>query len=257
MLTYLVAFFILGLLLGSFANVCIYRMPLEQSIVSPRSHCPGCKHQINWYDNVPLLSFIALKGKCRYCGAGIPLQYPMVELLTGIVFASIAWRYPLQPILPVYLFVALLLIIISGIDFFYQIIPDLLCFMIAIAGVGSSFFNLSLGNDWKLRLLHSVGGGIFGALSLLIAGYAGKKIFKQEAMGEGDVKLLGGLGALLGIPATVSTLFAASLAGSMAGMALIFTKKMRRRDYLPFGPFIALGAYFNILFPEILMNFFR
>jgi len=257
MLIYIAAFFILGLLLGSFANVCIYRMPLGQSIVSPRSHCPGCNNPIRWHDNVPLLSFILLKGKCRSCGAGIPLQYPLVELITGIVFASIAWRYPFKPLLAVYLFVALLLIIISGIDFLYMVIPDALCILIAIAGVASSFFNLSLGNDWKLRLLHSVGGAAFGAFSLLIAGYAGKKIFKQEAMGEGDVKLLCGLGALLGIPATISTLFIASLAGSLAGITLIVTKKMHRRDYLPFGPFIALGAYFNIIFPKILMNFIR
>lgn len=252
MFLYLFYFFVIGLCAGSFANVCIHRIPRDESIVKPRSHCPSCNRFIRWYDNIPIASFISLGAKCRYCGTKISWQYPLIELITGLAFVSVAWQYAYLPYAAVYILFVFCLIVISGIDYFHQIIPDIFPLIIFILGVSFSFFNPQLGIEWKIRLFNSLLGAISGSGLLLALGYIGKKIFKQDAMGEGDIKLLCGIGALLGMQKTFSTLLIASFIGSVIGVTLIAAKRIQRKSYIPFGPFIAAGAYINLFLP----NFF-
>ena len=246
MILYLLFFFCLGLALGSFGNVCIYRIPRDESVCTPRSHCPSCNQPIRWYDNIPLLSFILLGRKCRGCGYPISWQYPLFELLSGLSFLLVAWRYAFQPVLPLYLFFTFVLIVVSGIDFFHQVIPDIFSLLLVLTGLGFSFFNAYLGDSWKLRFLHSFLGLIAGGGILLLVSSLGEKLLKKEVMGGGDVKLLAGIGAVMGIWQILPVLFLASLIGSIFGITLIVSRKMTRQDYLPFGPFLALAAYLSL-----------
>jgi leader peptidase (prepilin peptidase)/N-methyltransferase len=247
---YIIFIFAIGLAAGSFANVCIYRMPRDESVSVPRSHCPACNRTIAWYDNIPVLSFILLGGKCRHCGARISYQYPLIELLTGILFVLVALRFPVGPLVAAYLCMTFILVVVTVIDYYHQIIPDEFSYALIVLGILSSVFNASLGGNWLSRLLLSLAGIVVGGGILLFFGYLGKLVFHQEAMGGGDVKQLAGIGALLGWQKALSTLVLASILGSAVGLSLIFTKRMQRRDYLPFGPFLAAAAYASLFLPE-------
>lgn len=244
----------LGLLLGSFANVCIHRIPREESIVYPPSHCPACNTGIKWYQNIPLISYALLRGKCSNCKASISIQYPLIELVTGLAFLLIGMKYGLQPVLFSFLPFTLVLIIISGIDYFHRIIPDILSYALFFIGLTTSILNPLLGPDWKTRIFSSATGAGLGVLLILFIMIIGGKIFKKEAMGAGDLKLLAGIGAFVGPQKTVATLVLAAILGSIIGLALIFNKKIDRKDYLPFGPFLALGAYLNLMLPFSFFN---
>ncbi|MHB9156000.1 MAG: prepilin peptidase [Endomicrobiales bacterium] len=254
---YLSFFFITGLIFGSFANVCIYRIPRDESVSRPRSRCPACGNLISWHDNIPVISYLLLKGKCRHCAATISLRYPLVELATGLSFLLVAWQYAFAPALPVYLYFTFAMVVISGIDFSHMVIPDVFTFSLIAAGLATSFFNLPLGADAKARFLNSLTGGVLGGGGLLLVGYLGGKVFHKEAMGGGDVKLLAAAGTILGWERTLTTLFAASLLGSIAGILLISTRRLRRDDYIPFGPFLAAAAYLNLFLPGTLSWMFR
>lgn len=247
MIFYLFYYFILGLIAGSFANVCIHRIPKDLSIVLPGSFCPNCKNSIKWFDNLPLLSFLILRGKCRYCGDKISFQYPLVEILTGILFLIIGWHFSYSiAIVSVYLIFTLLLVVISVIDLYHQIIPDALSLAIFVLGLGFCFFNQELGFTWKDRLLNSVLGGFISAICLYLIGYLGSIIFKKEAMGGGDIKLILAIGTLIGLKKAFIVLFLASLIGSIVGILLIVLDKNKRDEYIPFGPFISFAAYISL-----------
>jgi len=248
MFFYLSFFFIFGLIMGSFGNVCIYRIPREQSLWKPRSRCPSCGRTIQWYDNIPLLSFLLLKRACRACGHPISWQYPLVELITGIAFLLVAWRFAFEPFLPVYLLFTFLLIILSGIDYFHLVIPDVFPLIIVLIGLGTSAFDPSRGDAWFTRIGSSLLGALTGGGLLYLTGVIGSKAFHKEAMGGGDIKLMAGVGALLGWQQALATIFLGSLIGSIYGITLIATRRMERRGYIPFGPFLALGAYLTLLF---------
>jgi leader peptidase (prepilin peptidase)/N-methyltransferase len=237
--------------MGSFANVCIHRIPKDLSIVKPRSSCPNCGKFIYWYDNIPVLSFIILSGKCRNCKTGISIQYPLVELMTGILFIFIGMHFWYDPVMTLVYFVFTLLLVITAlIDIYHQIIPDMLSFMILGLALAFSFFNPEMGINWKIRFVNSLMGGFFSAFALFLIGYIGTLIFKKEAMGGGDIKLILGIGALLGLKKAFIVLFLASLIGSIAGIALIITGKNKRGEYIPFGPFINIAAYICIFIPQ-------
>ncbi|MCL2144948.1 MAG: prepilin peptidase [Endomicrobia bacterium] len=257
-IVYYVFFFLMGLTLGSFANVCIYRIPLDLSIVRPRSSCPRCKKQIEWYDNIPVLSYLILGGKCRYCKEKISPVYPIVEFITGVSFIVLFHFYGLSPALFLFCFLSFCLIVISGIDFYYQIIPDIFPLMLAAAGILFSFFNTTLGDTYLQRFLNSVIGLFSGGGSLLLIGLLGQFIFKKEAMGGGDVKLMAGVGAIIGWEKVLFSIFLASFLGSVAGLFLIFFKKVERRGYMPFGPFLAAASYLTLFLPapSVLLNAF-
>lgn len=253
MLSFTIPFFylIFGLIIGSFINVCIYRIPRDESLWFPGSHCPRCGIPIRWYDNIPIASYLLLRGRCRACRTAISIRYPLMELFTGISFAAVGYAYGTVPVFSLFLlYYTFALITVSGIDYSHQIIPDIFSLSLIAMGLAASPFSPFFEGAAFHRLFASFLGGATGGGVLLIIGIAGEKVLKKEAMGGGDVKLLAGIGCYLGVPLTLSTLFIAALLGSVIGIALMLTGRMKRRDYLPFGPFLALAAWLNLFLPD-------
>lgn len=250
--------FWLGACIGSFLNVCIYRIPREISVGKPvRSFCPACKTKIAWYDNIPLISYFILHGKCRKCNAAISPRYFVVEFLTAVLFLLISFQYTFPPPCPlglvplnypililVYWLVAAGLILGTFIDFEHLIIPDRITIGGIITGLALSAVLPSLHNETTVlrSLLSSSIGALVGWMILWLIAIVGKMIFKKEAMGFGDVKLLAAIGAFFGTKAVLFTIFVSSLAGSIVGITLVAVSKTRMQSRIPYGPYIALAA---------------
>lgn len=231
----------LGLVLGSFFNVCIHRLPREESIVWPGSHCPQCGQALSIRDNIPLVSFLLLKGACRTCRHPISWRYPLIELLAGLLLPLLGWRFGLSWTLLQGTCLACLLLIISFIDLEHQIIPDGLSLPGTALGLLLSW---TIGYPgWKSSLIGLLLGG--GLLYLLAVGY--EKLAGREGMGGGDIKLLAMIGAFTGWPGVLVTLAVGSLAGSLVGMFLMIFLKKERTLAVPFGPFLSLGALAHLL----------
>ncbi len=244
-----------GACVGSFLNVCIYRIPRDESVVKPRSHCPHCGMMIPWYLNIPVLSWLALRGKCAQCAGPIAFRYTLVELLTAMLFLAVfmKWAAPaqlhMQPIghfaiVPVYWLILAGFVLGTFVDFEHFIIPDSVTIGGIIAGPHLSALIPQLhGQDiWWRGLLSSSIGLIVGFGSLFLIAELGTRIFKKEAMGFGDVKLMGAIGAFLGWQAVLFTIFASSLLGSIAGVTLIALGGVKMQSRIPFGPYICAGA---------------
>jgi leader peptidase (prepilin peptidase)/N-methyltransferase len=246
----IVLIFILGLIVGSFSNVCIYRIPRNESIIYPASHCPNCRSNISPKDNIPLLSYLLLKGRCRNCKSKIPIQYPIVEFLSGLIYLIIYLIYGLNIQSLIYIILSSALIIIAFIDLNEQIVPDEISLPGIVIGFIISFFvpYISFINS-ALGVL--VGGGI-----ILIIGLAGSVIFKKEAMGGGDVKLAAMIGAFLGWRYIIISLFLGFFLGALAGIILILSKIKSREDVVPFGPFIVLGSLITILWGDKIISWY-
>jgi len=245
-----VLIFILGLIVGSFSNVCIYRIPRNESIVYPASHCPKCHSNISPKDNIPLLSYILLKGRCRNCKSKISIQYPIVELLTGLIYLIIYLIYGLSIQTLIYIILSSALIIIAFIDLNEQIVPDVISLPgIVIGSIISSFVTYISFINSALGIL--AGGGI-----ILTIGLAGSVIFKKEAMGGGDVKLVAMIGAFLGWRYIIISLFLGFFLGALAGIILILSKIKSREDVIPFGPFIVLGSLITLLWGEKIISWY-
>lgn len=212
----------------------------RESIVFPGSHCPVCHAPIRAWENIPLFSFLLLRGRCRACGTKISWRYPLVELLTGVLFVGITVRFGLTLQTPVYLLFVCALIAITFIDFDHQIIPDVISIPGLVVGLAASFF-LPIG--WQQAGLGAlVGGGIIIAIV-----YIGPLIFKQEAMGWGDVKLMAMIGAFVGWEMALLTLFLASISGALVGVAAAALQKTSLKSYIPFGPFLCFGAFVSLV----------
>ncbi len=249
--------FILGLVLGSFANVCIYRMPRDLSVVKPNSHCTNCNRFIKWYDNIPVISYIILRGKCRNCGSKISFIYPAVELICGLLFLSMYFLFGFSYILFPFCMFVFSLLVITVIDFDFQIIPDEISFFLIILGLLISFLNPVLGDTVSQRILNSFLGFLTGGGSLLIVAVIGKWIFGKDAMGGGDIKIMAGVGAFIGWDKVLFAIFIACFLGSIVGIFMMLSKKIGKRQELPFGPYLAISS-FAVLFlppPAILMNY--
>lgn len=246
----IILIFVLGLIVGSFSNVCIYRIPRNESIIYPASHCPKCRSNISPKDNIPLLSYILLKGRCRNCKSKISIQYPIVEFLTGLTYLIIYLAYGLSVQTLIYIILSSALIIIAFIDLNEQIVPDVISLPGIVIGFIISFFvsHISYMNS-ALGVL--VGGGI-----ILIIGLAGSIIFKKEAMGGGDVKLAAMIGAFLGWRYIMISLFLGFFLGALAGIILILSKIKSREDVIPFGPFIVLGSFITLLLGEKIISWY-
>ena len=246
----IILIFILGLIVGSFSNVCIYRIPRNESIIYPASHCPKCRSNISPKDNIPLLSYILLKGRCRNCKSKISIQYPIVELLTGLIYLIVYLTYGLSVQTLIYIILSSALIIIAFIDLNEQIVPDVISLPGIVIGFIISFFipYISFINS-ALGIL--VGGGI-----ILIIGLAGSLIFKKEAMGGGDVKLAAMIGAFLGWRYVIISLFLGFFLGALAGIFLIISKIKSREDTVPFGPFIVLGSFITFFWGEKIISWY-
>lgn len=242
--------FIYGLTIGSFLNVCIYRIPREESIVFPSSHCPSCGTGLKWYDNIPLFSYLFLGGKCRYCKANISKQYPMVEILNGIMYILFFYRFGFTSDFVFYSLLSSVLTVITFIDLKEMIIPDILVliiFILAIAYKLIGYFTLGVSPN----LLSSIGGmfiagGSFLAIILLSKG----------GMGGGDVTLISSLGFILGIKHILLTIFLSFLLGAVISIFLLAAKIKSRKDPIPFGPFIILSFYITVLWGQVIINLY-
>jgi len=228
-------FFLFGLIVGSFLNVCIYRLPIGMSIVHPRSRCTGCGHILSWYENVPVLSYAALAGRCRTCGARISWQYPIIELTTACIFALGAWQFEPGALLASRLVFASALVVLFVIDLQHRILPN----SITIPGVAIGFlFSVFVEPGWSDSLIGIALGG--GALFAVAEAYY--HVRHEQGLGMGDVKMLAMIGAFLGWKLMLLTLVLASFAGSAIGIGLIVARKGTMKYALPFGTFLALGA---------------
>jgi leader peptidase (prepilin peptidase)/N-methyltransferase len=228
--------FILGCIIGSFANVCIHRLPWQHSLLLPPSHCPSCQQELRTYHNVPIVSYLLLRGRCAYCQTTISWRYPFVELLCGLLYIVLYARFGLSIPGVIFTLLATSLLIVSFIDLAYRIIPDIITLPGIIVGLLASTLATSVGFGSAL-LGATVGGGLF----LLIA------IMSRGGMGGGDIKLTAMIGAFLGWQGVFVTIFLAALSGAISGLFLIVVKKRGRKDALPFGPFLALGALLALL----------
>ncbi len=238
-----------GLALGSFLNVCIYRIPRRKSILFPRSFCPKCGAKISFYDNIPLLSYIILKGRCRNCKGKISLEYPLVEFLTSALLVLVYLRFGLSWDFAARSILILFMILTFFIDLKHKIIPDVLTFPGILLGFLLSFVVKSPSIlDSLLGIL--VGGGMF-----YLAAVLGELLFKKESLGGGDIKLAMMLGAFLGWQKILLVLLLSAFLGSLiGGMALFLSKDVKETRIIPFGPFLALGAVIAIFLGDALIS---
>jgi leader peptidase (prepilin peptidase) / N-methyltransferase len=240
--------FIFGACIGSFLNVCIYRIPAGVSIVHPGSSCPECKTMIPFYDNIPILAYLLLGGKCRTCKAPIAIRYPLVELITGLLAVACAMSFGATLHgLVVFAFIATL-VVVSFIDLDHRIIPD----TISLPGI-PIFFLASLAVptvSWHASAL----GVLAGGGSLFAVAWAYQLITGREGMGGGDIKLLAMIGAMIGWQGILFTLFAASAIGTAVGLLAMVQSGKGLRLAVPFGPFLATGAVIYLFFGNVIIN---
>ncbi len=243
--------FIFGACIGSFLNVCIYRIPENNSIVTPGSFCPVCKQSIPFYCNIPILSYVFLKGRCKFCHNPISIRYPFIETLTGIFAVLLFYKFGIG-LTMVYWFVFIsVLITISFIDIDHQIIPDI----ISLPGIlifASSFYFLP-----EMTIKDTILGIFAGGGSLYAVAFLYFLIKKQEGMGGGDIKLLAMIGAATGIKGVFFIIFAGSLLGTFFGiLIMVYTRIADSKLKIPFGPFLAMGAILYIFFGEQLIQWY-
>ena len=239
----------IGLCIGSFLNVVIYRVPIGQSIVTPPSRCRKCGYQLQWYDNIPVLSWLFLRGRCRKCGVGVSMQYPIVELITGALFVLVIWMTPPGPLLATRLILVCILIALFGIDLEHQILPNVITLPGIAIGV---LLSLIAPPGWKDALVGVLLGG--GVLYAIAGAYYLWR--REEGMGMGDVKMLAMIGAFLGWKAVLVTLVLSSFAGAIIGVALMAAQRGTMKYALPFGTFLAIGAIVSMFVGEPLVAWY-
>ncbi len=245
--------FLFGSVVGSFLNVCIYRMPRKLSIILPSSMCPSCNMPIKPYDNIPLLSFLFLGGRCRVCKAGIPFRYPLVEFLNAALYVLVLWRFAFGLHTAVYFVFCSALIVITFIDLDFQIIPDRITLPgIPIGLIAGSFLlpdpfmRYSL-LGYKASIIgFLIGGGLFYAVAVLSRG----------GMGGGDIKMMAMVGSLMGWKSVLLTTFLGSLTGAVLGVSLMVFKGKGRKTKIPFGPFLAFGALVTLFYGQEILYWY-
>lgn len=252
-----VLFFIFGALLGSFGNVVIYRLPEGKSIVTPRSHCQSCGKIVPWYHNIPILSWLVLRGKCFSCGAPFSIRYPLVEFLMGILFLILYVEFGFQWLTLEYGIFIFGLVIVSFIDIDHFILPDFFTLGGTLIGLIGAFINP------QREFLDAFLGVLMGGGFLWLIAYAYWFLKKEEGMGGGDIKLLAWIGAVLGWKAIPFVILVSSISGSIIGIMIMLKNKGNLKTVIPFGPYLVLGAliyllgdpdlgrwYLNLLFPS-------
>jgi len=242
--------FVIGAVLGSFLNVLIYRLPRGQSVVSPPSSCPQCGERIRPWENVPILSYLLLRGRCSHCGVHIPERYPIVEFLAGVAPVLLFARYGFGRELALFWPLSCVLIVLSFIDLDLRIIPD----RVTLPGI---VIGLVLA---PLLGVTTIGGSLIGAVAgggaLYLIAVLGDAVFGKESMGGGDIKLAAMLGAFMGWQAVLVLLFAAFLSGAVAGVAALIVKGRDWDRSLPFGPFIAAGAFLAAVWGDSILAWY-
>jgi leader peptidase (prepilin peptidase)/N-methyltransferase len=239
-----------GLIFGSFLNVVICRLPRNESIVLPRSHCMSCGKMIPWYDNIPILSFILLRGKCRFCRSSVSIQYPIIEVFTALLMMAVFWKYGYTADALIHIILILFLIPISVIDIQTGLILNKLTIPGFVAGI---VIILALHPErWKEIPIGALSGG---ALLFLLA-FAGKVFFKRESVGMGDVKLLVLIGAYLGFPEVIIAFYLGVLIAFVYIIIAFSANKIKLGETFPFGPFIASGTIIFILWGDQIIRWF-
>ena len=248
LLTIIIVFsFILGAVVGSFLNVVILRLPAEgESIVFPASRCPKCLQSLKWYDNIPIISFILLQKKCRYCGAPISWQYPLVELAMALLSLALVFKFGFTFALPIYFAFTAALLAVIVIDFYHKIIPDVISLPGIVIGFACSFINPVI--TWQqsgIGLL--IGGGVLYAVA------AGYYLFtRREGMGGGDIKLLAMIGAFLGWQSLPFVVFGSSILGAVVGLGAMAKQKKGGKTMIPYGPFLSIAALLYMFYRELI-----
>lgn len=244
-IAYAFLFFLMGTILGSFFNVIIYRLPRDISIIKPHSFCPNCKNKLDWYDMIPLLSYIFLKGKCRHCKSKISIRYPAIEFLTGITYTLLFLKFGLGIVTLKYIILFSLVIITGVIDLFEGVVPDQLTIPGMIIGLAFSLFRVNI------NFFQSILGLIFmGVIFLIII------LISKGGMGQGDVTFGAMIGSFLGFYSSISVFVLSFIVGAIFGIyALIFLKK-KGRDAIPFGPYLALSTYLVVFFGNKILELY-
>jgi len=245
-----IVFIIFGAIVGSFLNVCIFRLPKEESIIWPGSHCPHCKKPIRFYDNIPLISYLLLRGKCRQCHGPISLQYPLVEGITALSSLLLIMKFGFSLAYLIYFTFVAALIVITVIDLYHQIIPD----VISLPGIGVGLLASLMVRQTTFS--NSLIGILCGGGSLFLIATVYQWLFKREGMGGGDVKLLAMIGAFLGWKAVILTILLGSLVGSITGIILMVSKGKDFKYAIPFGPFLSLGAVIALFYGESIIRWY-
>ncbi len=261
-----VSFTALGLCIGSFLNVCIWRIPRGESIVLPPSHCPKCDKLISWYENIPLLSWLALRGRCSNCKNAISPRYFCVELLTGLMFLAVWFRvYSLRlpanltlTLLITYFILVVFIVLTIFIDYDHHIIPNKITYPVVVFGLilaiyAPAFWKLADGSRW-MAFCFSCASILVAGGSLAIFAIVGKKIFKKDALGWGDVKYIAAVAAVLGPWAAFFTLLIGSILGAVVGLTLVALKKSGLKSGIPFGPSLAIATFIWLLCGSELMQ---
>lgn len=241
--------FVFGAVVGSFLNVCIYRIPAGSSIATPSSHCPHCKKPIRFYDNIPILSYLVLRGRCRRCNEKISIIYPAVEALTALISLSLFLKYgPSLQYLIAFLF-ASALIVITFIDLEHQIIPD----VISLPGI--PLFAIAAVLVMDITVVESLIGVLIGGGVLFAIAFGYELITKREGMGGGDIKLLAMIGGFFGWKSLIFILLVSSFVGAIIGISVILFKGQDMKYAIPFGPFLSIAAVAYIFWGTHFMNF--
>jgi leader peptidase (prepilin peptidase) / N-methyltransferase len=257
-----------GLLIGSFLNVCIFRLPRDLSVVRPRSFCPACEKMIAWYDNVPLLSFLLLRGRCRHCGTRISFRYPLVEILTALSFATcVAALGPTLEALKYCIFSAILITLIFS-DMEERILPDeftlggtLIGIVLAVfvplpAQLSLLFLPFSISPLWRSVSEAAIGAGVSSGC-IWFVGWVFEKLRHKEGLGFGDVKMIAMIGAFLGLELALLTLIAASLFGAISGLIyILFARKDASTYELPFGSFLGMAGLAVAMFGKVAVGWY-
>ncbi|MDP9404633.1 MAG: prepilin peptidase [Actinomycetota bacterium] len=245
---------VVGLMVGSFLNVVVYRVPRQESVVAPRSRCPACGTQLSARDNLPVLSWLLLHGRCRSCGVAISPRYPLVELLTGVLFAVTALRLGPDWALPAFLVVVAGLVAIAAVDLERFIVPSRILYPTLFLAAPLFVLAAALDDDWSGARTAAIGGVLAWGLLLVI------HLISPNGMGFGDVRLAGLIGMTLGwlsVGHVLVGLFLGFLTASLVGVALIVLNLKGRKDKVPFGPFLATGAFVAILFGNQIIEWYR
>jgi leader peptidase (prepilin peptidase)/N-methyltransferase len=241
---------VFGAMIGSFLNVCIHRLPKGESIVSPGSHCPQCNAPIRFYDNIPLLSYVLLGGRCRRCKTPISIQYPAVETITALSSFYLFVTFGVSLSFVYYFLFVAALIVMTVIDLYYQIIPDVISYPGIVVGL------LGAAVIPRITFFESFIGIILGGGSLFLVAMVYQWLFKREGMGGGDVKLLAMIGAFLGWKAVILTILLSSFIGSIIGVVVMLIKGKDFKYAIPFGPFLSVGAVISLLWGERLISWY-
>lgn len=240
-----------GVVVGSFLNVVIYRLPLNKGLVAGRSMCPHCGNQLKWYHNIPLVSFAVLGAKCAFCRKPISWRYPLVELLTGAAYVYFFWYLRLSPAFFVWILFASALIVIFFIDLDHQIIPDSITLPGMVLGLAASFLPGGIG------IITSLIGLVVGGGSLYLIAILGEWLFKKEAMGGGDIKMAAMLGAFLGWQKVLLVFISSAAIGLIVSIvAMAVSARLRESRMIPFGPFLALAAMLSVLYGDQIIAYY-